>query len=408
MKILFIHQNFPGQYLHLAPALAAQGHEVFALGDATLIQNTRRTPGVKRIGYPSPEPGSKATHRYLQNFETQIRRGQRVARALLKLQKKGFQPDVIHAHPGWGEALYLKDVYPDVPIIGLFEYYYRGQGHDLGFDPEFPDNLDARARMRTWNANHLIALEAADIGVSPTHYQKSVHPIEFDDKIRVIHEGIDTDIAKPSPHAEVTLTTNHGVTKFSREQKVVTFVARNLEPYRGYHSFARALPGILANKSAQVVIVGGDDKGYGRRAKEGTTWRQTFFDEVKDSLDISRVHFVPRIPYNKLITLLQVSSAHVYLTYPFVLSWSMLDAMSCGCSIVGSRTAPVEEFIEEGRNGLLVDIFDYEEIASTTLSLLEDTKRGADLGARARETILDRYSLEVCLPKQSQLIASLL
>ena len=202
MNILCIHQNFPGQYKHLAPVLAQQGHRVVGLGETRQRPNL---PRVEQLSYHPPQPAAATTHHYLQGFEAHVRRGQQVVRALQQLQRTGFSPDLILAHPGWGEALYLKDMYPRVPLVGLFEFYYRSQGGDVGFDPEFPSDLDRYCRARTRNAHLLIALEAVDWGVCPTAYQRSVHPEVFHPKLRVIHDGIDTDLACPNPTVSLTL-----------------------------------------------------------------------------------------------------------------------------------------------------------------------------------------------------------
>ncbi len=406
MNVLFIHQNFPGQYSHLSLALAQQGHTVIGLGEHANLHNRPEIPGVTRIGYPTPNSGSPDTHQYLRNFEGQVRRGQQVARSLFNLKEKGFIPDIIYAHPGWGEALFIKDIFPAAPLVGLFEFYYHGQGQDVGFDPEFipdgPLQLDSRCRIRTKNANNLLALEAIDRGICPTQYQKSVMPATYHDRLSVIHDGIDTDLACPNPEAQFTVTAADPPLILTRNDEVITFVNRNLEPYRGYHSFMRCVPQLLHDRpKAHVVIVGGDSVSYGTAPPSPQTWKDIFLDEVRDRLDLSRVHFVGRVPYSQLIALFQVSSVHIYLTYPFVLSWSMLEAMSCGCLVLGSRTAPVEELIQDEKNGLLVDFFDATAIAAQICRVLEHPNQLRSLREAARQTIVDNYDLHsICLPKQ--------
>jgi glycosyltransferase involved in cell wall biosynthesis len=405
MRVLFIHQNFPGQYLHLAPAMAKQGHHVVGLGDQGLIPKTRETPGVKRVGYASPQVvKNEKQHRYLVNFEGQVRRGQQLARALLQMKKNGFKPDLIHVHPGWGEALYIKDVYPDVPLVCLFEYYYSGNGQDTDFDPEFPADLNEKCKVNTWNANLLLSLEAADAGLCPTLYQKSVQPEAYQNKIEVIHEGINVDIAKPNPDARLVIRDDGGQVELRGGDEVVTFINRNLEPYRGWHTFARAMPHILKRPNVRIVIVGGTRKGYGKEPPKGT-WKEMFLKEVEGRIDRSRIHFVNRVPYPQLIKLLQLSKAHVYLTYPFVLSWSMLDAMSCGARVIGSKTAPVEEVIKDGENGLLVDFFKPREVADAVTRVLDDQALSDRISAAARQTVIDNYELGDCLEKQIDFIS---
>ena len=414
MNVLFVHQNFPGQYPHLARALAQQGHTVMGLGERANLQNRSDIPGVTRIGYPTPQSGSKSTHQYLRNFEGQVRRGQQAARSLINLKEKDFIPDVIYAHPGWGEVLFIKDIFPTASLIGLFEFYYHGQGQDVGFDPEFtpdePLQLDSHCRIRTKNANNLLALEAVDWGICPTQYQKSVMPATYHDRLSVIHDGIDTTIACPNPEAQFTVGTVDPPLVLTRDDEVITFVNRNLEPYRGYHTFMRCLPQLLqARPQAHVVIVGGDSVSYGAAPPASQTWKEIFLAEVRDRLDLSRIHFVGKVPYKQLIALFQVSSVHVYLTYPFVLSWSMLEAMSCGCLVLGSRTAPVEELIQDERNGLLVDFFDASAIASQICRVLEHPNQLQSLREAARQTIVEKYDLQhVCLPQQLAFLKTVL
>ena len=414
MKILLIHQNFPGQYRHLAPALVKEGHSVIGLGETSNLQEQVDSPGLLRLGYKTPQAGGRDTHHYIRSFEGHIRRGQQVVRSLLNLQEKIGLPDLILAHPGWGESLYVKDVFPTVPLIGLFEFYYRGRGQDVGFDPEFTADsnlaLDSLCRIRTKNVNNLLALEAVDAGICPTHYQKSVMPEIFQHKLRVIHDGIDTTVACPNPEASLTLQIDGQPLTLDRQTEVITFVNRNLEPYRGYHIFMRCLPRLLQERPhSQVVIIGGDSVSYGAPPPSGNSWKQIFLDPVHDQLDMSRVHMPGKVPYSQLITLFQVSSVHVYLTYPFVLSWSMLEAMSCGCVVVGSKTAPVQEVIQEGKNGFLVDFFSPDEIVNRIHDVLNHPTQMQPIRDAARQTIVETYDLQqICLPQHLAFIQSFL
>jgi glycosyltransferase involved in cell wall biosynthesis len=401
MNILFIHQNFPGQYRHLAAALAMEpSHQVVAIGEKN--SNQAKIDNVRYVWYEKPRGASASTHHYIRGLEAHIRRGQAIIPALEMLKKNRFLPDVICVHPGWGEGLFLKEFYPDVPVIGYFEFYYHGRGVDVGFDPEFPSTINDMARVRVKNATNLLSLEACDYGISPTHWQKSQFPEAFQDKIAVIHEGIDTDTVRGNPEIRINFE-NKGMT-LSRESEVITFVNRNLEPYRGFHVFMRSLPKILASRpNAHVLILGGDEVSYGKRPSEGMTYRQTYLSEV--DIDLSRVHFLGRIPYEHFLAVLQVSSVHVYLTYPFVLSWSMLEAMSCGCRLVASATPPVMEVIRDGVNGLLVDFFSPEEIAAKVIDVLTNPGRFEDMRQNARRTIVEKYdSKRVCLPAQVEYI----
>ena len=396
MKVLFVHQNCPGQFKHLAPALAGEGHEVVFIGQ----KDKFTPPGVKRLEY---EPHRKVTpkiHPYLAATEAAVLNGQAVARLGFKLKSKGFNPDVMIGNPGWGETLFLKDVWPDCPLISMSEFYYRGQGSDVNFDPEFTSGPDSLLRSRARSGPHLLALEAADFAYSPTEWQKAQFPKAYHDKIRVIHDGIDVDRICPDPAARFTLPSGQVLT---RSDEVLTFVSRNLEPYRGFHSFMRALPSVLkARPEAQVVIVGGDEVSYGSRPKEGGTWREVLLNEVGPLPD--RVTFTGRVPYGDFLSLLQVSSAHIYLTYPFVLSWSMLEAMAAGAFVIGSATPPVEEVITQGENGWLVNFFDKDAMADTLSEALAKRMNVDGIRTAARDTVRKRYALEDCLRQQRALI----
>lgn len=398
MKFLFVHQNFPGQFRHVARALAEAGHDVVGLGDAANVsQRPSLHPGIKLLAYRHERKGGQATHHYLRDYEGAIRRGQTVVRAALELKRHGFIPDVIVAHPAWGEALFLKDVFPDARHHYYFEFFYRGTEGDVGFDPEFPASFDDLPRLRIKNSTQLVSLEAADAGIAPTQWQASRYPPEYRSKITVLHEGIDTQAIRPDPDAVFEW---NGF-RLTRQDEVVTYVARNLEPYRGFHVFLRSLPRLLASRpQARVVIVGGDDVSYGRRLPAGQSYRAKYLAELEDRLDLARVHFTGRLPYDAYLRLLQVSTAHAYLTYPFVLSWSMLEAMAAGCALVASATAPVMEVVEDGVNGRLVDFFDVDMLADTLAQVLADPDRCAQMRAYARKTIVERYDLlSCCLPQ---------
>ena len=404
MRILFVHQNFPGQYARVLAYLARDPANQIVF----LTRNANRDfPGITKIVYKPGREAGKETHFYLRSFEQAVLHGQAVARVAMGLKKEGFVPDVMLGHNAWGETLYLKDVYPDTPLLAYFEFFYRTSGGDVGFDPEYPVDVDTRLRVRTRNAVNLLGLEAADAGQTATQWQRSTYPSAYHDKIAVAHEGIDTERVKPGAGAVLSLPDGRTLT---RADEVVTYVARNLEPYRGFHVFMRALPEIQRRRpKAHTVIVGGDEVSYGSAARDGRSWRETLLVEVDGKLDLSRVHFLGRVPYGTYLSVLQVSSAHVYLTYPFVLSWSMLEAMAAGCVVVGSSTSPVEEVISDGENGLLVDFFDIEAIAGKVEAVLAEPGRWEALRARARATIVAKYDCaSVCLPQQLRLIDALL
>jgi glycosyltransferase involved in cell wall biosynthesis len=406
MRYLFIHQNFPGQFKHVSAALAARGHEVVALG---VHKPGEPVPGVRHVLYREPpQPaatGKQALAGAMAELQGKVSRGDAAARAMVDLQSAGFTPDVVVAHSGWGEAFFVKDVFPLARLVVYAEYYYGGEGADGGFDPEFSElTLAGEQRMRIKNTHLLHALSACDTAVSPTEFQKSRHPAWARDRIEVIHEGIDTKRFRPDPNASVHLKTA-GITLRAGEE-IVTFAVRQLEPYRGYHTFMRALPLLQKLRpNARVVVAGADGTSYGAAPPAGKTWRNIFLDEVRDRLDASRVHFVGRVPHAVLTQLMQVSAAHVYLTYPFVLSWSLLEAMSIGCLVVASDTAPVREVIQHQRNGLLTDFFDFEALAHCTAEALAQGAGLVPLRRAARQTIERGYDLAGhCLPAQLSLL----
>ena len=408
MKLLFIHQNFPGQFKFLAPALARQGHEVVAM--TMQKSEAGQWQGVRLVPYAASRGTTPKVHPWVSDFETKAIRGEACFRAALQLKAQGFCPDLVIAHPGWGESLFLKDVWPAARLGIYAEFYYHPQGADVGFDPEFPaaDAGDV-CRLRLKNLNNLLHFEVADAAISPTQWQASTFPEPFRSKITVVHDGIDTDALAPNPGVSLTL---NGSLKLSRGDELITFVNRNLEPYRGYHIFMRALPDLLRRRpGARVLLVGGDDVSYGARAEGGRKWKDLFAAEVRAQIsdaDWARVHFLGHVPYQHFIPLLQLSSVHVYLTYPFVLSWSLLEAMSLGCAIVASDTQPLREAVRDDETGRLVDFFDVGGLAQQVCALLDDPQARARLGVSARAFARAHYDLRsVCLPRQLEWVRAL-
>jgi glycosyltransferase involved in cell wall biosynthesis len=388
----------------LAPALAQEGHRVVALH----INDSPAMAGVEMVRYAVTGKTSSHTHRWLSDLETKTVRAEAAWQAARQLREQGFVPDVIVAHPAWGESLFLHQVWPQARLGIYCEFFYRASGADVGFDPEFgvPDESSA-CRLQMKNANYELHFPRAHAGLSPTHWQASLFPEPFASRVSVIHDGIRTDQIQPDPNAQIRLHSPQGGVSLSRADELITFVNRNLEPYRGYHQFMRALPAILkARPQARVLIIGGNEVSYGAAPPAGLqgqaqTWRDIFLNEVKDELDLSRVHFVGKVPYADYLRVLQVSTVHVYLTYPFVLSWSLLEAMSAGCAIVASDTAPVREAITDGQTGRLVDFFQPQALAQQVIDLCQDPAERARLGAQARASAVQHYDLHThCLPQQ--------
>ncbi|HYD97547.1 MAG TPA: glycosyltransferase [Noviherbaspirillum sp.] len=405
MNVLFVHRAFPGPYHNLAPALAARGHCVLALTMAP-VESGRY--GVKIIRYGMRCSGAAGVHPWAAGFETEVLHGERVAFVALKLRADGFMPDVICVHPEWGEALFLKDVWRDAKQVNYCEVYHRAHGAEAGFDPEFSTlDVATSARLRARNACNLLSLEASDLGISPTYWQRALFPDWAQARIAVIHHGIDTDLVRPDPQGSFRPA------RFDRTffpgDEIVTFVNRDLCPQRGYHVFMRALPALLRLRpAARVVIVGGNGNRSDAAPPRGRTWKDIFFEEVRSSIDRTRVHFLGRVPHLFLLQLLQVSAAHVHLAYPRPVSASLLEAMSAGCLVIGARTPPVEEVIDHERNGLLVDFFDTAELARTIAAVLDDQDAFLPLRMTARADVVAKYDLHrVCLPQQVAFIESL-
>jgi glycosyltransferase involved in cell wall biosynthesis len=412
MRVLFIHQNLLGQFRHLIGALCAD--------PANTVWGIAAEEGAKRaialfprlnvVSYAPPRAPADQSglHPWLTGLDAQVRRGELVARALRQMRDKGLAFDVIVAHPGWGEALFVKDVFPATPLLSYFEFFYSAEGADVGFDPEFPAAEGDASRLRVRNLPHLSALNACDAGFTPTRWQHGRLPTEYRGRVAVVHEGVDTELVTPDPAARFEWQGR----VFEAGQPIVTYVARNLEPMRGFHQLMRALPALLAAEpAAQVLIVGGDEVSYGAPCPHPGGWRVALTGELERAgtpIDPARVHFLGKLPHAEYLKVLQVSAAHVYLTWPFVLSWSMLEAMAAGCVVIGSRTAPVTEVLVDGENGRLVDFFDRAALVAALLSTLRDPTRGRTLREAARATILRRYDLRRhCLPAALGLIRSL-
>jgi glycosyltransferase involved in cell wall biosynthesis len=399
MRILFIHRTMPGQFGRLAASLAGEGHEVVFVTRTT----EQAIDGVRAVVYAPSRKASSGTHRYLLTCEDAVLNGQAVARHCLKLKHAGFAPDLVVAHPGWGESLFVREVFSQARLANYCEFFYRPLGADIGFDPAEPVALDDLCRVRTRNAHLLLALADCDRGFSPTEWQKRVHPPEFHAKIDVVFDGVDTERVRPDAGARFALPDGSVLTA---ADEVVTYVARHLEPYRGFPTMMRAIPEILARRpAAQIVIAGSDGVAYGRDAAGGRSWREQMLEEV--AFDRGRVHFVGKLPYDAYLSLLQISSAHVYLTVPFVLSWSVMEAMAAGCVIVGSATPPVAEVIEDGRNGFLVDFFSSGDLARRVAEALVSGASSQPMRQAARQTILERYEASLCITRQTQILTGL-
>ena len=378
MKLLFVHRSFPGQFVHLLQALAADhGNQVVFI---TRPSNWELA-GVTKVTY-ALTPASHRTHADAREFDAAMRTAVAVAEVAAGLRAAGFQPDVIIGHEGWGETLNLGDVWPGVPQIGYREYFYHGVGADVGFDPEFPVHPTQLSGVRAKNATGVLALLQGHRGVSPTHWQRSLYPDWAQPAIHVIPDGVDLAICCPDP-ASRTAPVRLGATLVGPDEHLVTFAARDLEPYRGFHTFMRALPGIMARPDVRVICLGGDGVSYGLKPMTGT-WRGRLLAELAGRVDLRRLHFPGRTGYLDYIRVLQRSDIHCYLSYPFIASWSLREAMACGCTILAAETAATREFVTHDDTGVLVPPLDPAAVAQQTCALLDDGGRRAARGRAAR------------------------
>jgi len=397
MKIVFVHQNFPGQFLRLSRSFVAEGHEVVALGMAKQCS----LPGVRYVRYdPVPGPEDPRHEARFSPVVPRLRRAYGVALKARELAKQGFEPDVVVVNTGWGENLFLKDIWPGARHVAYFEYYYHAKGQDLDFDPEFPvTNEEVIWRLRLKNAMQLGALDAADLAVAPTRYQRDTFPAYLRDRIAIIHDGIDTKRLTPDP--AVGLQIGQDGPRLTRRKPVVTYVTRNIEPMRGSHIVFRSLPALLdIDPELQVVIIGGKGNSYSGAAPGGVSWYEHFKSRIDRPVDWSRVHCVGNLPYDQFVKVLQVSSAHIYMTYPFVLSWSSIEAMALECRIVASDTEPVREIVTDGVNGRLFPFFDHRALAERVRETLAEQEKSAAMARQARKIAVERYDYEtICLPQ---------
>jgi glycosyltransferase involved in cell wall biosynthesis len=403
VKYLFVHQNFPGQYLHLVRHLvASKKHDVVFITEP----NGNRIPGVRVVPYLKPKGAAAEAHVAARELDAAVRRAEIVARTAATLRELGFIPDIIIGHHGWGELLNIRDVWPDVPLLGYLEFYYCINGIDVGFDPEFPTHPGDYPRIRAKNAVNLLALNLDAHGQTPTKWQLSTYPAWARQFITLLPEGVNLDVCKPSAMAR-RRDLKIGDAVIRPNEKLITYVARDLEPYRGFHVMMRAVPRLLrAHKDARVVMVGGDGISYGSPPAEGS-WRRKMLAELGDSIDPDRVVFPGRVDYQTYVAMLQRSDAHVYFSYPFVASWSLREALAAGCVVIGSDTPTVSEFVTHEQNGLLVPFFNPQRLAQTVLRALEDRQLAHRLRENARSYAEKNLAMADYLAGYKSLIARL-
>ena len=406
MKILFVHQNMPGQYREMVQWLTAhQSHEIAFL---TQRRNPPRFEGVNTVIYKPHHVPDKKSYGLSKVWEQATGVGFGAAMAARALEKDhGFKPDIVVGHVGWGELTFFKQVWPDVPIIGFFEYYYKMEGGIVGFDPMEPTNEHTPFLLEARNAVPLANIEMVDLGQCPTEWQRDRFPTSFHDRMYVCHDGIRTDLLLPDP--DVSLGLSRLSQPVTRSDEIITYVARNLETTRGFHILMRALPRILRERpKARVLVLGGNDVSYGGKSTHPGGLRAKMEAEVGADMDWSRCHFLGQVPYPDFRKIIQISRCHIYLTMPFVLSWSMMEAMSMQATIVASDVLPVREMLTHGETGLLVDFHQPDALASQVIDVLANTPDYQALGVQAREFVREKHDfLTKCLPEHMRRINSL-
>ena len=401
MRFLFVHQNFPGQFLHVVRHLVkAQQHDIVFISE----NNDNIINGVRKVPYAKPLPAAAETHVAARELDGAVRRADAAGRTAANLKLLGYEPDIVIGHHGWGEMLNMRDVWPKVPMLGYLEFYYQPLGIDVGFDPEFPTGVDDFPRIRAKNAVNHIALNLDAEGQSPTEWQISTYPEWARKRINLLWEGVDLDICKPNPKVRRAPLTLGGMT-IEPSDKLITYVSRDLEPYRGFPLMMRAIPHLLRErKDIKIVMIGGDGVSYGNAPAQGGTWRDLMLKEIGVGFDPSRAVFPGRVPYDVYLSVMQRSDAHIYLTYPFVASWSLREALAIGCAIVGSDSQPVREFIMHGENGLLASFFDPPALAKAAVELIEDSELNRRLRQNARRYAEARLSMVDYLKNYEALI----
>jgi glycosyltransferase involved in cell wall biosynthesis len=405
VDVLFLHQAFPAQFGHLGLELARR----YGWNCRFLVQDLSSCPEptpemlatlpIDRIPIPDDERDDRPTP-WPQVFGKYLATCRRVAEALRA--RPEIRPDLVVAHGGRGAPVaFLRDVL-DCPIVAYCEYYFATEGGDISYRVDLPPAADVAPFFpRCINAPMLVALQHADAGYSATEWQRATFPAAYHDRIEVHFDGVDTTLYRPPGPGERDAPRTLGGRAITADAKVVTFVARGLESMRGFDLFLQLAARVGAERPDVLFVVAGGDRvhyGWDSLATGGQSFREWALARTP-GLDPSRLVFLGQVPPEALAGVLSRSDLHVYLTVPFVPSWSLFDAMACGAVVLASDTAPVREVIAPGETGLLEPLFDADRLAAAALRVLADPAAFAPLGVAARRRIEERYSLEVCLPR---------
>ena len=398
MKILFMHNNFPAQYRRIYKYLAKMPDVRMAVATRKINEQRYNLPTVRFEAHREPRENA---HPAIKTPAKGLLMGQAAMQALYQFKNRGHEPDIVLSHSGWGSSLFVKDLFPDAKFLSYFEWYYLSQGSDGDF---FRDgeafSPDQQMQIRMKNTAILHDLAAMDWGQCPTTFQHSKFPERFRNQISVLHDGVDTDFFKPNENVRIQVSDGKYLTK---DDEVISYIARGMEEYRGFPQFMEAVSKLQkVRPNLHVVILGRDRVAYGNKRKDGRTFKTWALETFE--FDMERLHFMDLQPLAYLRDLVRITKAHIYLTAPFVLSWSLLETMCAGALVVGSDTEPVRELIKHKENGLLVDFFNTDDLVETLNKVLDNPKDYDDLRKAGRQTILDKYSINDILPKQWQLI----
>jgi glycosyltransferase involved in cell wall biosynthesis len=403
MQWLFVHQNCPGQFRGLIPALLQRGHRVVAIG-AKPIAEFPKGLHYLHYGWSDQEPPAQLVD---PDLERNLRRAAKVAALARQLRSDGFEPDAVVFHSGWGEGLYLRDIWPRTALIAYPELYAQAELLGHGFDPDLGGLSEGtRMALRRQTFMALAAVADSDAAVAPTLFQRDTFPAHLRGRFQVIHEGVDLDVVGPHPNRHLRISPTLMLRK---GDPVITFVSRSLEPLRGFRTFMRALPELQARHPTAQVLIVGDTTGpsYSKRSTHPQGYWGELMALLGHRLDMNRLHRLGRLPYGDLLAVLQVSAVHVYFSYPYALSWSLLEAMACAAVVVGSANPPVDEVIQHGHNGLLVPFAAHDQLAQTLVQVLADPPAHGSLGEAARATVAQRYGLASAVGAYEQLVTSL-
>lgn len=401
MHVLFSHTNFPGQFGRFGAWLATRGWQVtFATGR----REARPPQGTSMFHFEDVKAGAEQTHRHARPLDRALCTAESFAAAAINAKRHGVEPDIVVAHSGWGAGTYAKAVWPKAAFVPYVEWWYQYPRVDTHpDDPPDRDPVALRARDLARNAPMLLDLTAADAALCPTHFQAAQFPARIRETLTVLHDGIDAVEMAPDGAARAALIAAMGL---PQDAEIVTYATRGMEPYRGFPEFMTAIARLQKTRPhLHAVIAGSDRVAYGRPLPEGESWKARMLDEL--DLDEARLHFTGLLPHSEYRRLLQASDLHVYLTIPFVLSWSMIEAMSVGCSLVLSDAEPVREALGSSGGAMLVDHHDVGALARAIETGLTEPQAAQARRQAARQRVLDAYAQESIWPMRERFLRDL-